>query len=273
MLFPSRDQLTERQQHPRGKGMDSVSVRNSTEGPEIAIVMPYYDNPQMWAYQLEHFRALDPKIAGRLEVIVVDDASPHHPAVDVIEGDVPLALSVFRIERDKPWNQDAARNIGVHEATAPHVLLTDIDHIVPGATLEGLLSLKDSSRVFSLGRGAHFSDAKVAPHVNSYFLSKDLYWSIGGYDEDFWGIYGTDKLFRNRVIKRHDIVLKKDLVLELVTQGSIPDAKNKVFSRKPSLLRRGLGLGLRFLKFLRVLKSPRVLVNPYAKVFPVAGGR
>ncbi|MCF8550238.1 MAG: glycosyltransferase family 2 protein [Pontimonas sp.] len=250
-----------------------MSVSSSTERPDIAIVMPYYDNPQMWAYQLEHFRTLDPKIARRVEVIVVDDASPHHPAVDAIGGDLRLVLSVFRIERDKPWNQDAARNIGVHEATAPYVLLTDIDHIVPEATLEGLLSLKDSSRVFSLGRGAHFSDAKVAPHVNSYFLSKDLYWSIGGYDEDFWGLYGTDKLFRNRVMKRHDIVLKKDLVLELVTQGSIPDAKNKVFSRNPSILRRVVGLGFRFLKFLRVLKSPRVLVNPYTKVFPVAQGR
>ncbi len=250
-----------------------MSVRGSTEGPEIAIVMPYYDNPQMWAYQLEHLRSLDPKISRRLEVVVVDDASPNHPAADVIDRDVPLALSVFRIERDKPWNQDAARNIGVHEARAPYVLVTDIDHIVPVATLRGLLTLQDPTQVFSLGRGAHFSDAKVAPHVNSYFLSKDLYWLIGGYDEDFWGMYGTDKLFRNRVMKRHDIVLKKDLVLELVTQGSIPDAKNKVFSRKPSILRRGLGLGLRFLKFLRVLKSPRVLVNPYAKVFPVAQGR
>lgn len=250
--------------------MDSVSVSGSTESPEIAIVMPYYDNPQMWAYQLEHFRALDPKIARRVEVVVVDDASPHHPAVDAIGGDLPLALSVFRIERDKPWNQDAARNIGVHEATAPYVLLTDIDHIVPEATLEGLLALNDSSRVFSLGRGAHFSAAKVAPHVNSYFLSKDLYWSIGGYDEDFWGMYGTDKLFRNRVLKNHNIVLKNDLALELVTQGSIPDAKNKVFRRKPSIVRRAVGLSLRLLKFLKVLKSPRVLVNPYTKVFPVA---
>ena len=253
--------------------MDSVSVSSSTERPDIAIVMPYYDNPQMWAYQLEHFHTLDPKIARRVEVIVVDDASPHHPAADVIQGDLPLTLSVFRIERDKPWNQDAARNIGVHEATAPYVLVTDIDHIVPAATLEGLLSLKDSSRVFSLGRGAHFSDAKVASHVNSYFLSKDLYWRIGGYDEDFWGMYGTDKLFRNRVLENHNIVLKNDLFLELVTQGSIPDAKNKVFRRKPSIVRRAVGLSLRFLKFLKVLKSPRVLVNPYTKVFPVAQGR
>lgn len=268
MLFPSRNQLTQRQQNPRGKGTDSVSVRTGTERPEIAIVMPYYDNPQMWAYQLEHFRGLDPKIARRVEVIVVDDASPHYPAASVIEGDVPLALSVFRIERDKPWNQDAARNIGVHEAQAPYVLVTDIDHIVPGATLEGLLALEDPSRVFSLGRGAHFSDAKVASHVNSYFLSQDLYWTIGGYDEDFWGMYGTDKLFRNRVLKNHDIVLKADLSLELVTQGSIPDAKNKVFSRKPSILRRLRGLSLRILKFLRLRKSPRVLINPYIKVFP-----
>ncbi len=247
-----------------------MSSWKSTEPPEIAIVMPYYDNPQMWAYQLRHLCSLDPKIARRIEVIVVDDASPNYAAKDIIEGAVPLALSVFRIERDKPWNQDAARNIGVHEATAPYVLVTDIDHIAPAATLQGLLSLKDPARVFSLGRGAHFSDAQVAPHVNSFFLSKELYWAIGGYDEDFWGIYGTDMLFRNRVLMNHDIVPREDLVLELVTQGSIPDAKNKVFSRKPSILLRLLLMSLRFLKFLRLRDSPRTLVNPYSKVFPVA---
>jgi glycosyltransferase involved in cell wall biosynthesis len=255
---------------PEGRGHQGGETSPTDRVPDIAIVMPYYDNPQMWAYQLEHFHFLDPVVASRIEVVLVDDGSPLYPAATVPIGDLPFSLSIFRIHEDKPWNQDAARNIGVREARAPFVLVTDVDHIVPEETLRGLMTVGDHDQVFALGRGAHFSDAPVRSHVNSYFMARDLYWKIGGYDEDFWGLYGTDKLFRTRVLRDHHIVLRDDLVLELVTQGSIPDAKNKVFPRRPPLLRRFVGMCLRGLKSLGVVPNPVVLSNPYRRVYPSA---
>ena len=83
--------------------------------------------------------------------------------------------------------------------------------------------------MYTLARKAHFSDKVIPSHVNSYFLSKALYWGIGGYDEDFWGTYGSDRLFRTRVLKSAPIKELPNSRLELVTRGSIPDAKNTIF--------------------------------------------
>lgn len=236
--------------------------------PVLSIVFAYYDNPQMLALQCERLAALPESLLSQIEVIVVDDSSPRHPAVAVIPEKFPVTLSIFRIDTDKPWNQDAARNIGAWEARGTLLLLTDIDHVVPQATVEALLKDAHTDEVLSLGRGAHFSAAIVAPHVNSYVMSRETYWDIGGYDEDFWGMYGSDWLFRRRVLATRPIVLRDDLTLELVTQGSVPDAKNTVFSRRPSVVRRAFGLALRGLKALRLVPSPRVMSNPYRRVYP-----
>lgn len=251
---------------PRSFESGDNNVEDRT--PALSIVFAYYDNPQMLAFQCGKLAQLTPSLLANIEVIVVDDASPDYPAVSVIPEHFPVPLSIFRIHDDKPWNQDAARNIGAFEARGTVLLLTDIDHVVPEATIQALLKDGDTTEVFSLPRGAHFSSAVVAPHVNSYVMSRKTYWSIGGYDEDFWGMYGSDWLFRQRVVRRHPIVLRDDLSLELVTQGSIPDAKNTVFSRRPSVGRRAFGLILRGLKRVGLIRSPRVMSNPYSRVYP-----
>jgi hypothetical protein len=85
-------------------------------------------------------------------------------------------------------------------------------------------------------------------------------------------MYGSDWLFRRRVLAKYPIELREDLTLELVTQGSISDAKNTAFSRRPSVVRRAFGLLLRLLKALGLVRSPRVMSNPYRKVYPALQG-
>lgn len=233
--------------------------------PVVSIIFPYYENPEMLAYQLSHYAACEPSIRDAIEIIVVDDASPNSPARDVIPDDYPVALSVYAITNDKPWNQDAARNIGAHEARGEYLLLTDVDHIAPVSTLRGLMDVASPTRVVTMGRKAHFSDVIKPSHVNSYFLAKALFWDSGGYDEDFWGTYGSDRIFREHLRRRYPIDLYDDLKLELVTQGSIPDAKNTAFSRRPSALRKVRGVTLRLLKALGFIPFPRTMVNPYVR--------
>jgi predicted glycosyltransferase involved in capsule biosynthesis len=168
---------------------------------------------------------------------------------------------------DRPWNQDAARNIGAHEARGRYLLLTDIDHVVPESTLLDLCEIEDHRCVYTLPRAAHFSDKVIPSHVNSYFLSRSLYWDIGGYDEDFWGAYGSDRLFRTRLLKSAPVKELPNSRLELVTRGSIPDAKNTNLSRRPSLWRRLRSLSLRLFKNLGMRKSPVTLTNPYSPDF------
>jgi len=244
-----------------------MHLSGSTQIPRVSIVFPYYDNPEMLRFQLGHFGNYSQEALDACEIVIVDDCSPVFPARDVIRGcDLPN-IRLFRLGVDLPWNQDAARNIGAHEARGEYLLLTDIDHVVPESTLSELCDIEDNLSVYTLARKAHFSDKVIPSHVNSYFLSKALYWGIGGYDEDFWGTYGSDRLFRTRVLKSAPIKELPNSRLELVTRGSIPDAKNTNLSRQPSLWRRLRSLLLRLFKKLGMRKSPVTLTNHYSPDF------
>jgi len=235
--------------------------------PLLSIVFAYYDNPLMLTYQLEQFSTFPEDLLVRLEIIIVDDASPRFGAERFARRFPRLPIAVYRLDRDRPWNQDAARNIGVKEAHADNILLTDIDHIVPQETARVLLGMVDQSTVFTFGRRAHFSRKIVHSHINSYFMARDLYWKIGGYDEDFWGTYGTDWYFRRRAQRIADVREMTEVRLELVTKGSVADAKNQVFSRNPSLLRRARSFILLWSKRLGLLESPKVLSNSYRQTY------
>jgi glycosyltransferase involved in cell wall biosynthesis len=235
--------------------------------PLLSIVFAYYDNPLMLTYQLEKFSTFPEDLLLSLEIIIVDDASPRFGAERFARRFSKLPVVVYRLDRDRPWNQDAARNIGVKEAHADNVLLTDIDHVVPPETARALLGMEDKSTIFTFGRRAHFSRRIVHSHVNSYFMARDLYWKIGGYDEDFWGTYGTDWYFRRRAQLIADVHEMTEVRLELVTKGSVADAKNKAFSRNPSLLRRARSFILIGSKSLGLMESPKVLSNSYQQTY------
>ena len=244
-----------------------MRVSGSTQRPRVSIVFPYYDNPEMLRFQLGHFGNYSREALHACEIVIVDDCSPVFPARDVVRENYLPNIRLFRVAVDRPWNQDAARNIGAYEAGGEYLLLTDIDHVVPESTLLELCEIEDNRSVYTLARKAHFSDKVIPSHVNSYFLSKALYWDIGGYDEEFWGTYGSDRLFRTRVLKSANIKELPHSRLELVTRGSIPDAKNTNLSRQPSLWRRLRSLLLRLFKKLGIRKSPVTLTNPYTPDF------
>jgi len=234
--------------------------------PRVSIVFPYYDNPEMLRFQLETMSAYSAEILSRCEIVIVDDCSPSFPASEVVRASPFREARVFRLKRDKPWNQDAARNIGAYEAEGQYLLLTDIDHVVPEQTLSALYEVDDQDGVYVLSRKAHFSEKIVPSHVNSYFMSRALYWQIGGYDEDFWGAYGSDRLFRQRLLRSRDVIELSDIRLELVTRGAIADAKNVTLSRQPSVIRRARSLALRALKAMRLRSSPVTLANAYERI-------
>ena len=69
-------------------------------------------------------------------------------------------------------------------------------------------------------------------HPNSYFMHRDLYWKIGGYDEEFSGNYGTDGMYRRRAIKVAGEGIKMDAPLIRYPREVIPDASTTEFHRK-----------------------------------------
>lgn len=175
----------------------------------ISLVMPYYDNPVMLAKHYETWAAFPDELKRRLEVVIVDDGSPGIAAAQVERPNGLPSLKIFRVTVDLAWHQHAARNIGAREAKGPFLLLTDMDLLVPEETFIELLKFdpKSESEVYTFLRidadtmkpKLHPLTGKEHPHPNTFAMSKKFYWMVGGYDEDYCGIYGTDGLFRKKL--------------------------------------------------------------------------
>lgn len=214
--------------------------------PKLSIVMPYYRNPMMLARQFKVWSEEWSNALKRdIEVVIVDDASPE-PAADVPRPfDLPY-LRILRVLEDRPWHQHAARNIGAFESQGDFLLMTDMDHVIPPQTLAHSIKIAGSNAIYrptiiTFGRvdaPAGFEsaadwpkfkrtrrkDGSLKPHVNSFLLPRSYYWDIGGYDESFCGIYGTDGRFRRRLFARGNFDHLPDFPLIRIDREVIADA-------------------------------------------------
>lgn len=200
----------------------------------LTLVLPYYENPGMLAEQQRTWQAYPEPIKARLHVIVVDDGSPTRPAAPVVVSTGLASFRLFRTGVDVRWNWIFCRNLGVHHATTDWVLLTDIDHVVPGETLMSVMQDADlDPRVayrFSRVDAPHRTPYK--PHPNSWLLTRTLFHAIGGYDERFSGFYGTDAEFRERVDAKASGVVMRPEVLIRYPRDVIADASTTTYGRK-----------------------------------------
>lgn len=217
----------------------------------LSLVMPYYCNPGMLAEQYRVWAVYPQDVKQRLEVVLVDDGSPDElRAVHVPRPEGLPALSIYRALEDKPWHQHGARNLGAYQARGPWLLLTDMDHVLPAASMRALLLLQHKARIYTLARYdapdelptiGRYGEHK--PHPNTFVMTRDLFWHIGGYDEDYCGVYGTDGLFRQRAYLlapvqhlSHVRILRypRDVIKDASTttlarkEGRDPEAKAKV---------------------------------------------
>lgn len=204
----------------------------------ITIVMAYYDNPGMLRRHYDSVRAMSPIVRGALHLVVVDDCSPGTPAYP--EDLLGAGLQIYRLRRDVRWNQDACRNVGVNHSETEWVLLTDIDHLIPEATLEHLMGRGwDPTKAYKFHRVSEPDLLPYKPHPNSWFMTRALYDAIGGYDERFAGLYGTDGDFRERLALRAEIkMIKADIVR--VPRSVTPDASTTTYLRKQPGDREGI---------------------------------
>ncbi len=205
---------------------------------KITIVMPFYLNAGMLAMQYANWAAWPQELKDKFEIIIVDDGSPE-PAMDVPRPNGLPVLRIYRVLKDMPWHQHAARNLGAHKANQGWMLLTDMDHMLTEANAVELVNTwLDEKTIYTLARVEAntglptMKDGNPKPHPNSFVVTKKLYWKIGGYDEDYSGIYGTDGLFRSRafaIAKRGHLV---DVKLHRYWSDLVSDASTTTLQRK-----------------------------------------
>lgn len=159
----------------------------------VTLVYSYWENPGMLREHIKAWNSYPDHFRAHLQVIVTDDCSKDHPAAEVFEHTETLFdHKVYYIEKKIPWNWRMARNVGARHADHRWILLTDMDHLVPPSTIHAIMADPLSeNEVYQFERvdAPHFTPYK--PHNDSYLMTKDRFWEIGGYDEDFAGTYGT----------------------------------------------------------------------------------
>ena len=203
-----------------------------TRPKPVTFVYPYYENPQMLAFQVDVWNAYPIDLRRHLEIVVVDDGSPGVSAEEVLRAaDLRVRIALYRIEVDVRWNWLAARNLAVSQADRPDDwhLLTDMDHVVMPAVLDRVIHGDHDPAITYRFRREERDGTPVQPHPNSWLLTARRFWQIGGYDEALSGHYGTDGEFRRRAAKTAPIRILTD---RLVRYEFFRDASTTRYKRK-----------------------------------------
>lgn len=207
----------------------------------LSLCLAFYRNQGMLTEQLRVWAGYPDDVKARVEVIIIDDGSPE-AAIDVSR---PAGLPTVTIGRladvadpfTPPWRQDAARNRAAHEAVGTWLFLSDMDHVLPADSLRALLARCDAGQdvVYSFQRldapdltPKRDARGNIHPHPNTYAMRKTRYWSVGGFDEEFCGIYGTDGYWRRQLLDRSTLVHLETVPVVRYSREVIPDASTRV---------------------------------------------
>lgn len=243
------------------KWAESVPVVKAaiTETPKpVTFVYPYYENAAFLRRQIDGWLAFPETVRRHLAAIIVDDGSPKRPAI--VTGPLPFPIRVFRVEEDRRWNWLAARNIGMHHAESGWCLMTDMDHVVPVETAEALVfGQHDPAVAYAFSRLEHTGHV-IQPHSASWFIKKSLFWQVGGYDETLSGVYGSDGVWRRRLMSS---VSTRILTDRLIRYEYVGDSSTNGYERKT------IEDALRLRQLLALMKpnhQPKTLSFPYHEV-------
>lgn len=199
----------------------------------FTLAMPFYSNPSMLRLHLETWASYPKALRDRFRFIIVDDASPNGPAEPVIrENPIDAEVQLYRIKRDVPWGWPAAKNIAMHEAPDGPALVTDIDHVLEPADAERLLAMKVRDDTHYIPARRRVNREPYKRHPGTYIIQRSLYWRIGGFEENWLGLYGTDMMMRvraQRMSRRREI---DDVTLTLWGRDDLPDASTTTYPRK-----------------------------------------
>ncbi len=209
----------------------------------ITVIYPHFKNLGMIAEHQRIFASYPRVLQSQLHVIFVDDGSPKgfRPSQKSLTADGLASQRIYRILDHVRWDWLSCRNRGVAEATTDWVLLTDIDHALPAATLQWLVTADlDPLSVYRLARvdaprmwPYHLYECPpYKSHPNTWVMTRAMFDKTGGYDERLSGCYGTDGEFRTRVHAVARSVISVQPVLIRYPREIIPDASTVGYERK-----------------------------------------
>jgi len=170
---------------------------------KLSIIIAVLNSHEVVRRQIEYFKKMN--LPDDTEIILVDDGS-----------DPPLSapdcklrnFAIYATGDTRPWTQPIARNKGARLAKGERLLFTDIDHILSqdlintvkttpfrflrfqrefGVLLEDGTFTQDIDTLKTYGfpvKRLVTRGLRLPVHSNSFSITKDLFWRIGGMPED-----------------------------------------------------------------------------------------
>lgn len=171
----------------------------------ITIVIPHYNQPQMYDYQIKHLKTLN-----NVRIIIVDDYSDIKPE--------PY-FETYYITEDMGINWQGSKNLGVMKSKTDWVLLTDLDHIIPQETIDQInIETLDPDTIYTFKRKRN--GVEIHSHPNTFLINRDLFIHSGGFDLRLQGTRLGDTIFVNRFKKK-----ELPLFVETIGTDKIKDSK------------------------------------------------
>jgi hypothetical protein len=201
---------------------------------DLTFICAFFENQGMLLEQQRMWASYPPDLRRHFHAIVTDDCSPDGREAKPVFEPVDIAsYRLFRAQEKKRWNWLFARNLGVQEATTEWVLLTDIDHVLPIATLRWIVEARlDPTIVYRFSRVDAPNLTPYKPHPNTWMMTRAMFDKVGGYDERFSGYYGSDSEFRERVQEAASCVMMQPQALIRYPREVIADASTTTYQRK-----------------------------------------
>lgn len=214
---------------------------------EFTLIVPFYRNSQMLKRQVQEWELYPPSV----QIIVVDDGSPEEakPIVKAqASAELQKRIQLYRIMVDVPWNREEARNLGSLQAQTRWIVHVDIDHLLPSESAHNMTQFDADAKHWyrfprwrkgradetrnkdAIGRDVEFG--QIHPHVDSYLVSKKLYWMVDGYDLLFSGCLGGGSDFLKRLeAVAQPLLLPHSIPLHVYTRSQVKDASDWSLSR------------------------------------------
>ncbi len=172
--------------------------------PLVSVIIPFfaYDD-----YLLDTVSCVESQTYGNIEIIVVDDCSPHLPAAELLAGRDKLVVKVIRHQSN--LGPAASRNTAVNHARGQMILPLDADDLISPefveTTVESVLGTEYAGaytdiKLFGDVEREHAAECDIHSILrargghNTFLYKKEVHTSVGGYkphvrigiDKEFW---------------------------------------------------------------------------------------
>lgn len=198
---------------------------------KITLIFTYYECPQMLRKQMDYWSEYPKEVTDNIQILIIDDGSKFLPAKGVLnERQMDVDICLLRIKEDIFQNTMGARNLGFHYAPESWIWNLDIDHVVPAESIKALINLELNTLYYYLPARFRMESLsqyeKIFRHSDTFIMTRNMFWSIGGYNEDFVKYYynGASSIFRRAMAKHGSQIELEDVWTLYFSPFVIPDA-------------------------------------------------